>query len=78
MVKWFLGRKGARETLKEEHYRKLGTPAAIDMFIAEFEKDINAWAEADVDASEREDGRFSRVTETIHKARSNTCVRRRS
>ena len=46
--------KGKREVLVE-HYRKLGTPAANETFDAEFEKEINAWAEANVGASERED-----------------------
>ena len=38
-----------------EHYCKLGTPTAKETFDAEFEKEINAWAEANVGASEREE-----------------------
>ena len=37
--------KGKREVLVE-HYRKLGTSTANETFDAEFEKEINAWAEA--------------------------------
>ena len=36
-------------------YRRLGTPTANEAPDAEFEREINAWAEANVDASERED-----------------------
>ena len=43
-----------REALVE-HYRKLGTPTANETFDAEFEKEINAWAEVHVGTSERED-----------------------
>ena len=46
--------KGKREVLAE-HYRKLGTPTANETFDAKLEKEINAWAEANVGASERED-----------------------
>ena len=46
--------KGKRETLVER-YRNLGTPTTNETFDAEFEKDIDAWMEANVDASERED-----------------------
>ena len=38
-----------------EHYRKLGTPKPNAKFDVEFEKEINAWAEANVEASKRED-----------------------
>ena len=37
-----------------DHYRKLGTPTVNETLDAEFEKDINAWAEANVVASQRE------------------------
>ena len=37
--------KGKREVLVEQ-YRKLGTSTANETFDAEFEKEINAWAEA--------------------------------
>ena len=47
------GSKGKREVLVE-HYRKLGTPTN-KTYDTEFEKEIDAWAEANVDASERED-----------------------
>ena len=45
--------KGKREMLVE-HYRKLGTPAANETLDAEFEKEINAWAEENVDVLEKE------------------------
>ena len=46
--------KGKREVLVE-HYRKLGTPTANETFDTEFEKETNAWAEANVGASESQD-----------------------
>ena len=46
--------KGKRELLVE-NYRKLGTPTANQTSNAEFVKNINAWAEENVHASERED-----------------------
>ena len=46
--------KGKREVLVE-HYRKLGTPKPNTKFDTEFEKEINTWAEANVEASKRED-----------------------
>ena len=46
--------KGKRGVLIE-HYRNIGTPIIINTFDAEFEKENNAWAEANVDVSERED-----------------------
>ena len=53
--KRFSGSKGKREVLLiVEHYRKLGTPAANKAFDV-FEKGISVWAEANVNASERED-----------------------
>ena len=42
--------KGKREVLVE-HYSKLGTPKPKVKFDAEFEKEINAWAEVNVEAS---------------------------
>ena len=45
---------GKREALVEHYHRKLGTPTTNKTLDAEFEKVINAWAEANVDASERE------------------------
>ena len=47
--------KGKREA-HVELYRKLGTLTDNETFGADFEKKINAWAEANVGASEREDG----------------------
>ena len=41
--------KGKREVLVE-HYRKLGTPTTNETFDAEFEKKIDAWVRANVDA----------------------------
>ena len=54
--------KGKREVLVE-HYHKLGTLTTNETFDAELEKEINAWTEAKVDASEREDW-FRRVPES--------------
>ena len=48
------GSTGKKEALAER-YRKLGTPTANETFDVEFEKKINAWAEANVGASGRED-----------------------
>ena len=45
--------KGKKDVLVE-HYRKLGTPTANETFDAEFEKETNAWAEANVGESKRE------------------------
>ena len=45
--------KGKREVLVE-HYRKLGTPTTNDNFDSEFEKEINSWAEENVERSRRE------------------------
>ena len=45
--------KRKREVLAE-HHRKLGTPTTNKTFDAEFEKEINAWAEANADASKME------------------------
>ena len=60
--------KGKREVLVE-HYRKLGTPAANETFDAEFEKEISAWAEANVGASERAH-RGSDGLQRVHKRSS--------
>ena len=60
--------KGKREVLVE-HYRKLGTPTTNETFDAEFEKEIDAWVEANVDASEREDS-GSEGLQRVHKGRS--------
>ena len=46
--------KRKREVLVE-HYRKLATPKPNAKFDAEFEKEINAWTEVNVEASKRED-----------------------
>ena len=48
----FEGEEGS--TTVVEHYRKLGTPTTDKELDAQFEKEINAWAEENVDASERE------------------------
>ena len=39
----------------DEHYSKLGTTKPNAKLDAEFGKEINAWAEVDVEASKRED-----------------------
>ena len=46
--------KGKREVLVEYH-RKPGTPTTNETFDAEFEKEIDAWVQANVGASDRED-----------------------
>lgn len=46
--------KGEREVLAE-HNRKLGTPTTSQRCDAKFDEDINAWVEANVEASKRED-----------------------
>ena len=45
--------KGNSEVLVE-HFRKLGSPTANETFDEEFEKEINAWTEANVGALERQ------------------------
>ena len=60
--------KGKREVLVE-HHRKLGTPTTNEMFDAEFEKEIDAWVEANVDASEKEDS-GSKGLQRVHKGRN--------
>ena len=44
---------GKREALVE-HYSKLGMPTTNETLDAEFEREIDAWVEANVDASEME------------------------
>ena len=46
--------KGKKEVLVE-HYSKIGSPKRNAKFDAEFEREINAWAEVDVEASKPED-----------------------
>ena len=66
--------KGKREVLLIvliEHCGKLGTLTADDTFV---EKEINVWAEANVDASEREYW-FRRFTERyVTREEVNKCV----
>ena len=45
--------KGKKKVLVE-HCRKLGTPKSNAKFDAEFENEINAWAEMNAEASKRE------------------------
>ena len=61
--------KGKKREVLVEHYRKQGTPTANETFNAEFEKEMNAWAEANVGASERED-RGSGGLQRVPKRRS--------
>ncbi|MEP5533686.1 hypothetical protein [Ekhidna sp.] len=65
--------KGKREVLVE-HYRKLGTPTANETFDAEFEKEINAWAEANVDISETEDSDSEGFQREFTREEVNKCV----
>ena len=52
-----------------DHSRKLGTPTADETFDAEFDKEINAWAEVNADASDKE-GSGSEGLQRLHKGRS--------
>ena len=65
--------KGKREVLVE-HYRKLGTPTSNKTFDAEFEKEINAWVEANVDASEREDSGSEGLQREFTREEVKKCV----
>ena len=65
--------KGKREVLVE-HYRKLGAPTANETSDAEFEKEINAWAEANVDASGREDSGSEGLQREFTREEVNKCV----
>ena len=49
------GEKGSTGTTVVEQYRKLEMPTANETSDAEFGKETNTWAGANVDASERED-----------------------
>ena len=57
-----------------EHYRQLGTPKADETFDAEFEKEISAWAEANVDASEREDSGSEGLQREFTREEVKRCV----
>ena len=59
-----------------EHYRKLGTPTANETFDAEFVEEINAWAEANVDASDREDNGSEGLQRELIREEVNKCVAR--
>ena len=70
------GSKGKREVLAE-HYRKLGTPTANETFDAEFDKEINAWTEANVGASERKDRGLYGLQRELTREEGNKCVAKR-
>ena len=57
-----------------EHYCKLGTPTANETFDAEFDKGINAWAEVNVGASEREDRDFGGLQREFTREEVKKCV----
>ena len=65
--------KGKRGVLVK-HYRTLGTPTANETFESGCEKEINAWAEANVGASERERPWLRLVAERVHTRRSKESV----
>ena len=65
--------KEKREVLVE-HYRKLGAPTANETFDAEFDKEINAWAEANVGASEREDRDSDGLQREFTREEAKRCV----
>ena len=66
--------KGKREVLVK-HYRKLGTPTTNKTtFDAEFEREINAWAEANVDASKREDSGSEGLEREFTREQVNKCI----
>ena len=52
--------KGKSEVLIE-HCHNIGTPTTNITFNTEFEKGINVWAEANIDASERQDSGSERL-----------------
>ena len=57
-----------------EHYRKLRTPTANETFGADFEKEINAWAEANVHASGREDSGSGGIQREFTREEVKKCV----
>ena len=65
--------KGKREA-PVEYCRKLGTPTANETFDAEFEKEINAGAEANVNASERKDSGTEGLQREFTREEVKKCV----
>ena len=65
--------KGKREVLVEYH-RKPGTPTTNETFDAEFEKEIDAWVEANVDASEKEDSGSEELQREFTREEIKQCV----
>ena len=66
--------KGKREVLAE-HHRKPGTPTTNETFDAEFEKEIDAWVQANVGASERERSSGSyRLQRECTREEVNKCI----
>ena len=65
--------KGKREVLAE-HHRKPGTPTTNETFDAEFEKEIDAWVEANVDASEKEDSGSEELQREFTREEIKQCV----
>ena len=65
--------KGKRD-LQVEHYRKLGTPKPNTKYDTEFEKEINTWAEANVEASKREDSGYKELQREFTRVEVEECV----
>ena len=65
--------KGEREVLVE-HYRTLGTPTANETFDAAFKKEINAWAESNVGASERQGRGSNGLQREFTREEGKNCV----
>ena len=65
--------QGKREVLVE-YYRKLGTPTTNETFDAEFEKEIDAWVEANVDASEKEASGSEGLQREFTREETKKCV----
>ena len=65
--------KGKGEALVE-HYRKPRTPTSNETFVAEFKHEINARAEANVDASEREDSSSEGLQRELTREEVKKCV----
>ena len=57
-----------------EQYRKPGTPTTNETFNAVLEKKIKAWAEANVDASHREDIRSEGLQREFTKEKAKKCI----
>ena len=55
------------KTVRRRKLSRLAVSLPLLTFDTEFEKEINSWAEANVDASEREDSGLEGLQERLHK-----------